>query len=87
MAIAYDGRMPANEIAVDSRGRTSLAKARSSAYEHYRAEELPDGTLILTPVVMIDATELAALRNPEVRTVLEADRESPDPQARWARRT
>jgi hypothetical protein len=35
-------------------------------------EELPDGTLILTPAVTISALELAALRSPEVQAAMAA---------------
>ena len=73
MANAYSWRMPANEISVDARGRTSLAKVRTKVYERYATEELPDGTLILTPVVTISALELAALRDPAVRAAVQAD--------------
>ena len=64
--------MPANEVTVDERGRTSLARVRTRVYDRYTAEELPDGTLILTPALTISPVELAALNNPEVRAAIAA---------------
>jgi hypothetical protein len=58
------------ELVVDERGRTSLARVRSHDYDKYIAEEFEDGTLVLTPAVTITAVELAALRDPEVRTAI-----------------
>ncbi len=64
--------MPAREVVVDERGRTSLARVRSHDYDRYTAEELPDGTLILTPALTISPVELAALNNPQVRAAIAA---------------
>jgi hypothetical protein len=64
--------MPNNEVLVDERGRTSLARVRSHGYKRYTVEELPDGTLVLTPAVTISAVELAALRDPVVRAAVAA---------------
>jgi hypothetical protein len=60
------------EITVDERGRTSLARVRRHEYERYAAEEFPDGTLVLTPVVSISAVEAAALADPAVRAAIAA---------------
>jgi hypothetical protein len=62
--------MTTNEVLVDERGRTSLARVRSHVYGRYTAEELPDGTLVLTPAVTISALELAALRDERVRSAV-----------------
>jgi hypothetical protein len=62
------------EVVVDERGRTSLARVRSHAYDRYIAEELPDGTLILTPAITVSALELAALRDEKVRAAVAAAR-------------
>lgn len=60
--------MPAtNEVQLDERGRTSLARVRTHNYDRYTVEEFPDGTLVLTPAVSISALELAALRDDKVR--------------------
>jgi len=53
--------MASNEIIVDSRGRTSLARVRKQRHERYLVTEHPDGTLVLTPAVTIARTELAKL--------------------------
>jgi hypothetical protein len=60
------------ELVVDERGRTSLARVRSHQYDRYMAEEFPDGTLVLTPLVTISAVELAALSDPTVRAAVAA---------------
>ncbi len=63
--------MPAtNEVQLDERGRTSLARVRTHDYDRYTVEELPDGTLVLTPAVTISALELAALRDDKVRDAI-----------------
>lgn len=72
------------EIAVDSRGRTSLARVRSRNYERYTAEEFPDGTLVLTPAVTISAVEAAALADPDVQAAIAAARTG-DPGTRRRR--
>jgi hypothetical protein len=78
--------MPTNEITVDRRGRTSLARVRSRTHDRYLAEELPDGTLILTPAVTISAVEAAALADPKVRAALDAARTG-DPSTRRRRKS
>jgi hypothetical protein len=60
------------ELVVDERGRTSLTRVRSHDYDRYLVEEFPDGTLVLTPAVTISAVELAALRDPVVRSAIAA---------------
>ena len=64
--------MPANEVSVDERGRMSLARVRTRVYDRYTAEELEDGTIILTPAITISPVELAALNNPEIRAAFAA---------------
>ena len=64
--------MAKNEISVDERGRTSLARVRSHRFDRYQAEELPDGTLVLTPAVTINPVELAALKDRKVRSAVAA---------------
>lgn len=58
--------MPANEIVVDTRGRTSLARVRSHHYDRYTVQELSDGTLVLVPALSVSPLELAALGDPAV---------------------
>lgn len=66
--------MATNEVVVDERGRTSLARIRTHSYDRYFAEELPDGTIVLTPAVTISALELAALRDAKVRDAVDTAR-------------
>jgi hypothetical protein len=70
--------MATNEVVVDKRGRTSLARVRSHDYDRYLVEELPDGTLMLTPAVTVSALELAALRNEELLAAVAADKAAGD---------
>jgi hypothetical protein len=53
-----------------------LARVRRHTFDRYTAEELPDGTLVLTPAVTISAVELAALRDPVVRAAVVAAKSS-----------
>jgi hypothetical protein len=68
--------MPAGEVVVDERGRTSLARIRTHDYDGYSAEELPDGALILTPAITVSPVELAVLNNPELRAAIAAAKAS-----------
>src|SRR6266567_2134402 len=79
-------KMAANEVVVDERGRTSLARVRSHDYDRYTVEEFPDGTLVLTPAVTISALELAALQNPQVMAAVAAYKASDRSQLRPRRR-
>lgn len=63
-----------NEIDVDSRGRTSLARVRTRRFDRYLVEEFPDGTLVLTPAVSVSPVELAAFAHPEVAAAIAAAR-------------
>jgi len=47
---------------VDSRGRTSLAKAGTKLYARYLVTVHDDGTIILKPVIRISPAELEALQ-------------------------
>lgn len=55
-----------DEVVVDERGRTSLARVRRHAYSRYTVQEHPDGTLVLTPAITISPVELAVLQDPAV---------------------
>lgn len=59
------------EIVLDSRRRTSLAKVGAAGDTRYIAETFEDGSVVLTPAVIIEKWELAALSNPEVRSALD----------------
>jgi hypothetical protein len=67
------------EIVLDGRRRTSLAKVGVAGDTRYIAETLEDGSILLTPAITIEKWELAALSNPETRAALDAAlRASPD---------
>jgi hypothetical protein len=59
------------EIVLDSRRRTSLARVGSAGDSRYIAETLEDGSIVLTPAVTIEKWELAALSDPETRAALD----------------
>ena len=44
-------------VTVDSRGRCNLARVREYVCDRYLVEELPDGTLILTPAMVVPIAE------------------------------
>lgn len=48
-------RRARGEIIVDSRGRTNLSRVRTQQHTRYMVNELPDGTLVLTPAVLVPA--------------------------------
>lgn len=76
-----------NEIQLDERGRTSLARVRTHSYDRYTVEEFPDGTLVLTPAVTISALELAALRDDKVRHAIREAKTGDRSTLRSRRRT
>jgi hypothetical protein len=59
------------EIVLDGRRRTSLARVGVPSDTRYIAETFEDGSVVLTPAVTIEKWELAALSNPEVRAALD----------------
>ena len=59
------------EIVLDGRRRTSLAKVGAVGDNRYIAETFDDGSIVLTPAVTIERWELAALSNPEIRAALD----------------
>ena len=59
------------EIVLDGRRRTSLARVGVAGDTRYVAETFEDGSIVLTPAVTIEKWELAALSNPEVRAALD----------------
>ena len=62
---------PTREISLDGRRRTSLAKIGRESDHRYLIDELPDGTVILTPAVTLSKVELAALSEPAVRAAMD----------------
>jgi len=65
-------RSSREEIVLDGRRRTSLARVGAKGDTRYVAETFEDGSVLLTPAVTIERWELAALANPEIRAALDA---------------
>lgn len=59
------------EVVLDGRRRTSLARVGAPGDTRYIAETLEDGSVLLTPAVLVEKWELAALSNPEIRGALD----------------
>jgi hypothetical protein len=53
-------------IELDERRRASFGKVGHKEHSLYRADVLDDGTIVLSPAVLISERELALLANPEV---------------------
>ena len=64
-------------IELDSRRRVALGRLGRPEHSRYLVTEEPDGTLVLTPAVVMTAHEAALLRNPELVAQVEADRADP----------
>jgi hypothetical protein len=67
--------MKRGEIVVDERGRTSLARVRTRKFTRYQGRELPDGTIILHPLVTVPASLLKQPGEREERRALEEPHE------------
>lgn len=59
------------EITLDARRRTSLAKVGRRDDTKYLAETHDDGTIVLIPAATVSKLELAALRDPRLRKRME----------------
>lgn len=58
------------EVVLDQRRRTSLAKVGRRDDTKYLAEEYEDGTIVLVPATTVSKIELAALGDPELADLL-----------------
>lgn len=67
-------------IELDSRRRAAFGRIGRAEHTRYLVTEEPDGTLILTPAVVMAAHEAALLRQPELLRQIQAD--SADPTRR-----
>jgi hypothetical protein len=54
--------VPQGEIVVDSRGRTNLARVRTQCWDRYLAAEHEDGTIVLTPAIVLTPEQLERVR-------------------------
>lgn len=62
-------------LELDERRRASLGRIGNPEHRRYLVTEEPDGTITLSPAVVISEHELALLRHPEVVSRIEASRE------------
>ena len=65
-------------VELDSRRRVALGKLGRAEHTRYLAEDQADGTIILTPAVVMTANEVALLRQPGVVARVEAELAEPE---------
>ena len=65
-------------VELDSRRRVSLGRLGRPEHRRYFVTEEPDGTLVLTPAVVMTAHEAALLRRPDLVERIESDLANPD---------
>lgn len=59
-------------VELDARRRVALGKLGNPEHTRYLVTEHPDGTLMLTPAVVMTAHEAALLRHPEIIAQVES---------------
>lgn len=64
-------------IELDARRRVALGKFGKPEHTRYLVTEHPDGSLLLTPAVVMTVHEVALLRNPELVAQIEEDLADP----------
>lgn len=64
-------------IELDARRRVALGKFGKPEHTRYLVTEHPDGSLLLTPAVVMTVHEAALLRNPELVAQIEEDLADP----------
>lgn len=64
-------------VELDSRRRITLGRLGNPEHDRYLIHEEPDGTLVLTPAVVMSAHEAALLRHPELVEQIKADLADP----------
>lgn len=70
--------MPEQFIELDDRRRVSLGKVGHSEHRRYLARTQPDGTIVLTPAVILSEAESRLRRNPKVLDAIRESREHPE---------
>lgn len=65
-------------VELDERRRLSLGKMGKPEHRRYLAAEQPDGTIILTPAVVMTELEARFLANPGLVELIEASRRHPE---------
>lgn len=68
-------------IELDARRRAALGKLGKPEHTRYLVTEHPDGSLLLTPAVVMTVHEAALLRNPELVAQIEQDLADPSKAA------
>lgn len=68
-------------VEVDSRGRVALGKAAGES-KRFLAEVEADGTIVLTPAVVLSEAELKLLGRGDILDAVEASRAADRPKAR-----
>ena len=64
-------------VELDARRRVALGRLGNPEHDRYLVTEHADGTLMLTPAVVMTAYEVALLRHPGLVQQIEADRADP----------
>jgi hypothetical protein len=70
-------------VDVDERRRLSLGKLGRAEHKRYLAHEEPDGTIVLTPAVVITEAQYQLMANPGL--VSEMEQAAADPSSRVRR--
>lgn len=74
-------------LELDERRRTSLGRIGRPQDRRYVVSELPDGTVILRPAVVLTEAELKLLSDPDRLARVDAALADPDAAVAWAPRT
>lgn len=69
--------MAVDVLELDERRRASFGRIGNPDHRRYLVDVDPDGTITLTPAVVVAAHELALLRHPEVIARIEESRADP----------
>lgn len=64
-------------VELDGRRRVALGKIGNAEHTRYLVTEESDGTIILTPAVVMTQHEAALLRQPELVAKIKADKADP----------
>lgn len=86
-----DGSRPGGEegklLELDGRRRTSLGRIGRAQDRRYLVTELPDGTVILRPAVVLSEAELKLLSDPDRLARVDAALAAPGAAVPWTART
>jgi hypothetical protein len=87
--MGYRGSMASMAVDVlelDERRRASFGRIGNPEHRRYLVDVEPDGTITLTPAVVVAEHELALLRHPEIVARIEESRTNPSRVVRHPRR-